>query len=204
VQRFSNRTIGFLQQVADLLSKTIDAWDTFRNGDIGYFSGLELASGRSGSSFRVLLTVDKNMLELRDLRQEVENQKRLLENLEREITQHLAQDNNKIAALQQQSGEHTKLLAIITLIFLPISTSFAMFGVDGSVLPFSKSFGNYVLTTACFGAITLLVYTTISNWSWHWDLLKRIPISAVVGERLFRTDGSGMQDGFQDEDIEML
>ncbi|KXX79435.1 hypothetical protein MMYC01_203492 [Madurella mycetomatis] len=85
VQRFSNRTIRFLQQVSTLLSKTIDAWDTFHSGDMSYFSELESSSGRSGSFFRLLLTVDKYMSELRDLRQEVENQKRLLENLEREV-----------------------------------------------------------------------------------------------------------------------
>jgi hypothetical protein len=58
---------------------------------MGYFSDLEPSSGRSGSFFRLLLTIDKHVLELRDLRQEVENQKRLLENLEREVRSPLDQ-----------------------------------------------------------------------------------------------------------------
>ncbi|KAK3692167.1 hypothetical protein B0T22DRAFT_435486 [Podospora appendiculata] len=117
VQRFSNRTIRFLQQIITLLSKTVDAWDTFKEGDMGYFSGLEPlgSTERSGSSSRLLLTIDKHISEVRDLRKEVEAQRQLLESLEREVTQHLQQDSNKIAALQHQSGEHMKVFAIIAL-----------------------------------------------------------------------------------------
>ncbi|GAB1310598.1 hypothetical protein MFIFM68171_00808 [Madurella fahalii] len=206
VQRFSNRTIRFLQQVSTLLSKTIDAWKAFHDGEMSYFSALESPSERAGSFFRLLLTIDKYMLELRDLRQEVENQKRLLENLEREITQHLQQDGNRIAILQQQNSEHTKLLAIIALIFMPISTSLAMFDVDDGILPFRKSFGNYVLTTICFGCVMLVISTTILKWSWHHVLLGRFSRSGLAkGWRHSGTEASGISSpqGFQD-DIEML
>ena len=85
MKRFSNKTIRFLQQVTALLSKTIEAWDRFGDGDRNYFHGLQQLPGRSGSSFRLLRTIDGHILALRDLREEVETQKRLLESVEQEV-----------------------------------------------------------------------------------------------------------------------
>lgn len=93
VQRFSNRTIRFLHQVISHLSKTIDAWDSFQKGDLGYFSRLESFSGRAGSYSRLLLTVEKHIAELRDLRREVEDQKHLMESIEREVSRRLGLHN---------------------------------------------------------------------------------------------------------------
>jgi len=71
------------QQVISHLSKTIDAWDGFQTRDMGYFLRLESPTGRAGS---LLHTIEKNILDLRVLRQEVEDQKRLMESIEREVS----------------------------------------------------------------------------------------------------------------------
>ncbi|KAK4442077.1 hypothetical protein QBC34DRAFT_313888 [Podospora aff. communis PSN243] len=93
VQSFTNKTIRFMQQVTTLLSRTINAWDRFGTGDRNYFIGLQQQtrrggdnmSGRSGSYFRQLLIIDGYISALRDLRQEVETQRLLLESVEQEV-----------------------------------------------------------------------------------------------------------------------
>ncbi|KAK0611969.1 hypothetical protein B0T14DRAFT_339079 [Immersiella caudata] len=128
VQSFSNQTIRFMQQVTTLLSKTIDAWDRFGSGDRNYFTGLQQSrrggdkmSGRSGSFFRLLLTIDGHIAALRDLRQEVETQRLLLGSVEQEVTRRLQHDGNRIAILQQHNSERTKLLTVIMLVVTLVS-----------------------------------------------------------------------------------
>lgn len=89
---------------------------------------------------------------------------------------------------------------------MPISTSLAMFDIDDGILPFRKSFGNYVLTTICFGFVMLVISTAILKWSWHRALMRRFSRSGFAKEwRRLGTETSGIAGSqeFQD-DIEML
>ncbi|KAK3333324.1 hypothetical protein B0T19DRAFT_122819 [Cercophora scortea] len=196
VQRFSRMTIRFLLQIITLLSKTIGSWDTFKEGDLGHFLGLDPlgSTDRSGSSSRLLLTVEKHVSELRVLRNEVEAQKQLLENLEREVTQDLQQDSNKIASLQQQSGEHMKVFSIIALTFLPISTTAAIFSVNSDILPFQPNLRTFAITTICLGAVVLAVLTLILNWSWY-RLIPGCLSSFSQRERRWSSPGSSTLGG---------
>jgi hypothetical protein len=57
-------TIRILRQFTHLLSKTIDSWETFKDGEIRYFN-LSEAQADWG---RYLAAIDKDVTELRDLR----------------------------------------------------------------------------------------------------------------------------------------
>ncbi|KAK0649648.1 hypothetical protein B0T16DRAFT_457041 [Cercophora newfieldiana] len=222
VQIFSSQTIRFMQQVTTLLSKTIDAWDRFGDGDRNYFTGLQQSSrrggdsmsGRSGSFFRLLLTIDGHISALRDLRHEVETQKLLLESVEQEVTRRLQYDGNKIAILQQQNSERTKLLTVITLVvtlvFLPISISSALFSIDGDMLPFNKTFGNYLLLTGGLAVIALAISIPFLKPSWLRALVQRFRGSKFARGR---EDEENLLEGaapmarnvapFRDDDFEM-
>ncbi|KAM7216548.1 hypothetical protein V8F06_008076 [Rhypophila decipiens] len=114
VDRF-NETIRFLQQLVWQLSKTVDAFDSFQK-DIGkhfsHFDSLQ-SSSDPGS---LLSALEAHISELRKLRRKVTYQREQIESLKQQISQHLQQENNKIANLQHQNGEHMKLLAIIVLV----------------------------------------------------------------------------------------
>ena len=114
-------------------------------------------------------------------------------------------DGNKIAILQQQNSERTKLLTVITLvitlvsyterlskscteantrnqIFLPISISSGLFSIDGDMLPFDKSVRNYLLLTLCLATIALAISLPFLNRIWWLNalsFLRRIRGSAV-------------------------
>lgn len=70
-----------MQQILNLLTLTLDAWDTFSNGDMGYFSNLEAPKDRS-----FLVAINKHMSELGDLRKSVNNQRGLLQSLSRKVS----------------------------------------------------------------------------------------------------------------------
>ena len=140
VQTFFDETIRLMQQILHLLTLTLDAWETFSDGDIGYFSNLEATNDKS-----FLLAIDKHMSELGDLRKSVSNQRDLLQSLSRKVRMpplvdqlskskilssggmhkilikfqlelRLQLDNNIVASHQQQSAEHVKAFTIAALV----------------------------------------------------------------------------------------
>jgi Na+/H+-dicarboxylate symporter len=91
-------------------------------------------------------------------------------------------------------------------VFLPITTSLAMFGIDGETLPFRKTFVNYVVTTACFGIIMLGISTAVLKWSWHRNLAGQLSRAAIAGGRSrLLVNGSRFigDPHFQDDELEM-
>jgi hypothetical protein len=71
-----------------LLSKTIHGWQTFKSGDVGYFSTMDAGEENSKtiSSFGRLAAIDKHVSDLVSLSQDVEYAIELLERFVREVS----------------------------------------------------------------------------------------------------------------------
>jgi hypothetical protein len=75
-----------LRQMNHLLSKTINAWDTFRQGQIQYFC-LPSSDAFADPSWAVYLArIDKNFAELHDLRSSLQYQTELFENMTNNVS----------------------------------------------------------------------------------------------------------------------
>jgi hypothetical protein len=75
-----------LRQFTHLLSKTIDAWDTFKDGEIRYFyipHSENLADVARGT---YLASIDRDVTELRDLRSSLYYHTELFENMTNSVT----------------------------------------------------------------------------------------------------------------------
>ena len=74
-------TIRVLRQFTHLLSKTIDAWETFKDGEIRYFNQFDSDALAEASWGVYLAAIDKDVTELRDLRSSLIHQTELFENM---------------------------------------------------------------------------------------------------------------------------
>jgi len=74
-------TIRILRQFAHLLLKTINAWETFKAGEIRYFNLPDTEAPAQTSWGSYLAAIDKDVTELRDLRSSLMHQTELFENM---------------------------------------------------------------------------------------------------------------------------
>jgi hypothetical protein len=74
-------TIRILRQFTHLLSKTIDAWETFKDGEVRYFNLPDSEDLAQAAWGRYLATIDKDVTELRDLRSSLIHRTELFENM---------------------------------------------------------------------------------------------------------------------------
>jgi len=74
-------TIRVLRQFTHLISKTINSWETFKDGEIRYFSLPESDASAQASWGGYLASIDKDVTELRDLRASLIHQTELFENM---------------------------------------------------------------------------------------------------------------------------
>jgi hypothetical protein len=79
-------TIRVLRQFSHLLSKTINAWDTFNNGEIRYFYKPHSDELAEESWVTYLAAIEKDVTELRDLRGSLQYQTELFENMTNSVS----------------------------------------------------------------------------------------------------------------------
>ena len=74
-------TLRIFRQFTQLLSKTIDAWETFKSGEIRYFNLPDSETPAKISWGSYLAAIDKDVTELKDLRSSLMHQTELFENM---------------------------------------------------------------------------------------------------------------------------
>lgn len=74
-------TVRVLRQFANLLSKTVVTWETFKDGEIRYFYGPQNGDSAGVSSGSYLAAIDKDVIELKDLLSSLQYQTDLFENM---------------------------------------------------------------------------------------------------------------------------
>lgn len=79
-------TIRVLRQFSHLLSKTINTWDTFNNGEIRYFYKPHSDELADASWVTYMAAIDKNVTELRDLYSTLQYQTELFENMTNSVS----------------------------------------------------------------------------------------------------------------------
>jgi len=77
--------IPLLQEMASLLSRTVDAWQNFRHNDLGYFTDMESSDDKSRLPQSFLSMTEKHVLELEHIRKSILDQQNLLERLSQEV-----------------------------------------------------------------------------------------------------------------------
>jgi hypothetical protein len=79
-------TIRVLRQFTNLLSKTITAWETFKDGEIRYFYVPHSDALADVSWGIYLAAIDKDVTELQDLRSSLQHQTELFENMTNSVS----------------------------------------------------------------------------------------------------------------------
>lgn len=74
-------TIRVLRQFTHLLSKTIDSWESFKDGEILYFNLPDSEELAQKSWGRYLAAIDKDVTALRDLHSSLIHKTELFENM---------------------------------------------------------------------------------------------------------------------------
>ena len=82
-------TIRVLRQFTHVLSKTIDSWDTFKDGEIRYLNLPDSESLADASWGNLLAAIDKDVIELRDLRSSLQHKTELFENMTNSVSSHV-------------------------------------------------------------------------------------------------------------------
>lgn len=79
-------TIRILRQFTHVLSKTIDSWETFKDGEIRYFNMPDSEILADASWGKLLAAIDKDVIELRDLRSSLLHKTELFENMTNSVS----------------------------------------------------------------------------------------------------------------------
>jgi len=84
-------SIRILRQFTHVLSKTIDTWQTFKDGELRYFTTSDSEVLAQAIWGRYLAIIDRDVTELRTLRSSVIHQTELFENMTNSVctTQHV-------------------------------------------------------------------------------------------------------------------
>jgi hypothetical protein len=108
-------TIRVLRQFTNLLSITIQAWETFKNGEIRCFyipHSDELAESSWGT---YLAAIDKDVTHLRRLRSSLQHQTKLFENMTNSL---LAHAQHAEAVTTREQSNFIQALTIIAIVSL--------------------------------------------------------------------------------------
>jgi hypothetical protein len=111
-------TVRVLRQFTNLLSKTITAWETFKDGEIRYFYVPHTNDLAESSWGTYLAAIDKDVTELRDFRSSLQHQTELFENMTNSLVTH-AQHAETIITREQ--SKFIQALTVITIVSFPFS-----------------------------------------------------------------------------------
>lgn len=191
-QQLFSMTIRLLDRMSHLLDRTTDAWESFRQTDFSYFSDMEMPKQWKSnlSPHRFLLSCEKHVSKLRDLRKHVDEEKDLLRRFAEELAMGIASDDNIAVTLQQRTGEHVKALAVGALLFLPITATAAIFSVREGVLPIDSTVENFVLMTLILTIVLLAALAAVLKWKWPRLLGTRVALGFM--RQLPCSEGSAM------------
>ncbi|PVH84094.1 hypothetical protein DL98DRAFT_652134 [Cadophora sp. DSE1049] len=152
-------TIRVLRQFTHVLSKTIDSWDTFKDGEIRYLNLPDSESLADASWGNLLAAIDKDVIELRDLRSSLQHKTELFENMTNSIVTHAAHAETIITRLQSQ---FIQALTVITIFYLPPTLASSIFSMQDSIFTDPK-FRDWLFTLlGLFMATALLVLAVLA------------------------------------------
>ncbi|KAK0113336.1 hypothetical protein ONS96_014201 [Cadophora gregata f. sp. sojae] len=195
-------TIRVLRQFTHVLSKTIDSWDTFKDGEIRYLNLPDSENLADATWGNLLAAIDKDVIELRDLRSSLQHKTELFENMTNSIVTHAAHAETIITRLQSQ---FIQALTVITIVrdsignltssidglfgpnffqfYLPPTLASSIFSMQDSIFTNPK-FKDWLFTLlGLFMATALLVlavltfnHPRISTWLLQvWASVTRVP-----------------------------
>ncbi|KAG4415773.1 hypothetical protein IFR04_011073 [Cadophora malorum] len=151
--------IRVLRQFTHVLSKTIDSWDTFKDGEIRYLNLPDSESLADASWGNLLAAIDKDVIELRDLRSSLQHKTELFENMTNSIVTHAAHAETIITRLQSQ---FIQALTVITIFYLPPTLASSIFSMQDSIFTDPK-FRDWLFTLiGLFMATALLVLAVLA------------------------------------------
>ncbi|KAG4440135.1 hypothetical protein IFR05_004393 [Cadophora sp. M221] len=152
-------TIRVLRQFTHVLSKTIDSWDTFKDGEIRYFNLPDSEVLADASWGSLLAAIDRDVIELRDLRSSLQHKTELFENMTNSIVTHAAHAETIITRLQSQ---FIQALTVITIFYLPPTLASSIFSMQDSIFTDPK-FRDWLFTlVGLFMATALLVLAVLA------------------------------------------
>ena len=88
--------------------------------------------------------------------------------------------------LQQKTGEHVRLLTIITVIFYPATLAAGIFSMQDTVLPPNPSLLGYIMTTVLLILTMLAILTLSLGWTWYQHIQNFAGPSLSIGTGLVR------------------
>lgn len=151
-------TVRVLRQFANLLLKTIVAWETFKDGEIGYFYAPQGGDLGEVSWRTYVAAIDKDVTELKDLRSSLQYQTDLFENMITNLVTH-AQHAEAIATRKQ--SKFIQALTIITIVYLPPTLASTIFSMQ-SILPSDAKFKDWIYTLVALFLSTLFVLVVLN------------------------------------------
>ncbi|KAI8691862.1 hypothetical protein NCS56_00179800 [Fusarium sp. Ph1] len=138
IQQMLNEASRVLRQTIHSICKSVEVWDRFSSRDAAYLSDiLRPRSSRPDPipPFRVVARIGEHIDGLRDLQRLAEQQQELCAGLARELEMELVMEDNEITVQQQATGELLKTLTAISVLFLPLMATAALFSMQPGVLP---------------------------------------------------------------------
>ncbi|KAF4636197.1 hypothetical protein G7Y89_g1892 [Cudoniella acicularis] len=179
-------TIRVLRQFNYLLSKTIDAWDNFNNGEIRYFYKPHSDELADPAWIPYLAAIDKDVTELRDLRNTLQYQTELFENMTNSLITHAQHAETIIARLQT-------------------STIFSM----QTIIPNSATIKHWVYLLASLFVATIILVFNLVRLKAVWEILRISNerfwgwVYRVVFEKSSRRREVGAENEDNDDEIEL-
>ena len=113
-------TVRVLRQFTKLLSKTITAWETFKDGEIRYFYIPHTNELTENSWGTYLAAIDKDVTELRDFRSSLQYQTELFENMTNSLVTHAQHAETIITREQSKFIQALTIITIVRILFLAV------------------------------------------------------------------------------------
>ncbi|KAH7363973.1 hypothetical protein BKA65DRAFT_126317 [Rhexocercosporidium sp. MPI-PUGE-AT-0058] len=144
-EEWTTKTTTLLTKLLLVLSRTVDAWDAFKKGDIGCFSeyGPPETKPPPGCS-ECLREINKSFESLRTHQKTLEHlREQLRQDLARFIQLQLLQEGREVAQRQHMAAEHASM---VNNLFYPVVLAAAMFSMQEKVIFLTQSPASFLMS----------------------------------------------------------
>ncbi|PMD50228.1 uncharacterized protein K444DRAFT_637629 [Hyaloscypha bicolor E] len=182
-----------VKPLTNRLGDTVEAWDRFQQNEIGYFLLDDKYLATSTQLRTCVAAVVTVFLDLKDILKKL----RRLKN-ELLVNVHLSQEDHESKLLQMKSARQNQILVVITIAYLPLVLAANLFSTAPGVLPFTPTFGRFIV--ALFALGFLIAASIVSLFRWHgWT---RLFVNLWINRSSRKRSSWDVERGVDDNDVE--
>ncbi|KAH8692863.1 hypothetical protein BGW36DRAFT_385370 [Talaromyces proteolyticus] len=172
--RWMNENSNLLTELISHLNKTINAWDTLYQEDLGFFFDHNSNAADKMIQQQLLHNIKTRFDELRRLQENLNQLKNTCENYGLQLNRDLSAESLNAVIIQQYAAFDVRFPTVISALFLPIIVSAQIFSMNSGVIPIQLKWWHFAISTALFlilvwGPWRMQVMQQKGTYYSHWS-----------------------------------